>query len=216
MTTVLLAEDHTLVRSGIRALLERAGGYQVVGEASNGREALRLAGALTPDLALVDVAMPELDGIAVAREMPTTSPRTRVLMLSMQSNYHYVAQALRLGAGGYVLKDAAFDELLAAIGQVLAGQTYLSAAVTTPALQRGLANPATLAESGLDKLTPRERQVLQRIAEGASTPEIAGEFTLSPRTVETYRERIMLKLDLHSIAALTRFAVGHGLCAAEG
>lgn len=219
MTTVLLAEDHTLVRAGIRLMLESAKTFTVVAEVADGRAAVQQAEALSPDLALLDVSMPGLNGVEAARQIPGVSPQTRILMLSMRSELQYVVESLRAGAHGYVLKDVAFEELQNAIATVLRGETYLS-----PALAQGKdrelllqAHNATMepAYSELDKLTKREREILQLIAEGHSGPEIARDLGLSARTVETHRVRIMMKLDLHSIADLTRFAIRNGVCSTE-
>lgn len=215
MIRVLLAEDHELVRQGLRVMLENAGDYAVVGEATDGREAVRLAQSCAPDLAIMDVGMPNLNGIEAARQIRAVSPGTRVLMLSMHSDVQYVREALRAGARGYVLKGAAFKELLAAIEQVLAGRVYLSAALPKAALDNLLRPSHQAPPSTLECLTARERQVLQLIAEGNSGPEIAKSLEVSARTVESHRERIMAKLDLHSIADLTRFAIRNGVCSPE-
>jgi two-component system response regulator NreC len=216
MTKVLLAEDHTLVRGGIRMMLESAGSFEIVGEAPDGRAAVTLAESLHPDIALLDVAMPLLNGVEAARQIHGLLPDTKVVMLSMRTELQYVREALRAGASGYVLKDAAFEELLLALSQVLSGTIYLSPAVAAAGTHNYL---RTAEEAGnlseLDKLTKREREVLQMIAEGHSGPEIARELGLSSRTVETHRVRIMMKLDLHSIADLTRFAIRNGVCSPE-
>jgi len=214
MATVLLIEDHALVRSGIRSLLERAGGLVVVGEAADGREGVRLKRDLAPDIAVVDVGMPNLNGIEAMRQMRAESPATRVLMLSMHADREYVYQALSAGAAGYVLKSAAFGELLSAIQTVLAGRRYLSpplaeALKETPGAAGGQAVVAPA------KLSAREREILQLVAEGNSGPIIAGMLGISERTVETNRLNIMNKLNIHTIAGLTRFAIQHGMCFLE-
>jgi DNA-binding NarL/FixJ family response regulator len=212
MIRILLVDDHAMVRQGIRSLLEGHGGYQIVGEAGDGREVLHQLAAATPDLAIMDVAMPRLNGIETTRQIRAMSPITRVLMLSMHDDPQYVLEALRAGACGYVLKEGAFRELLAAIDAVMQGKVYLSQALHAMKVAEMRQGSGQGPPSALAGLTPRERQVLQLIAEGNSGTEIARELGISARTVESHRERIMAKLDLHSIADLTRFAVRHGVC----
>ena len=212
MIRVLLAEDHELVRHGIRMMLESTGGFQVVGEAVNGREAVGLARSTAPDLAILDVGMENLNGIEATRQIRALVPGTRVLVLSMHTDVHYVREALRAGAHGYVIKGAAFKELLTAIEQVCGGKTYLSSGLPSLSVE-DLRRPSRQhPQSVLESLTAREREVLQLIAEGNSGTEIAQGLGVSARTVESHRERIMAKLDLHSIADLTRFAMRNGLC----
>ena len=210
MMRVLLAEDHELVRQGIRVMLERTGEYQVVAEAADGREAVAMVRASGPDVAILDVGMQNLNGIEATRQIRTISPTTRIVMLSMHADMLYVQEALRAGARGYVLKGAAFKELLTALEQVCAGKTYLSPALTKVSADT-LRRPYHPAPATLASLTAREREVLQLIAEGNSGTEIAQSLGVSARTVESHRERIMAKLDLHSIADLTRFAIRNGL-----
>jgi DNA-binding NarL/FixJ family response regulator len=212
---VLIADDHTLVRSGIRALLETAPDLAVVGEAGNGRQAVEMARALAPGLVLMDVGMAELNGIDAARQIRAAAPDTRVVMLSMHEDRQYVFEALRAGAAGYVLKGAAFAELLSAIETVMGGKNYISPALAgavmedyiTRAQEGGADRP-----QGLGRLSGREREVLQLIAEGKSSAEVAELLRISVRTVDTHRHNIMVKLEIHSIAGLTKFAVRHGLC----
>jgi DNA-binding NarL/FixJ family response regulator len=215
MIKVLLAEDHELVRNGIRMMLESSGGFLVVAEAADGREALQAVRTHAPDLAIVDIGMPNLNGIETTRQIRITSPTTRILILTMNTDPQYVREAFGAGANGYVLKGAAFKELLEAIQQVLAGKTYLSQglpAFSADDLRRGAGQRPS---SALASLTAREREVLQLIAEGNSGTEIARDLGVSARTVESHRERIMAKLDLHSIADLTRFAIRKGVCSSE-
>jgi DNA-binding NarL/FixJ family response regulator len=216
MATILLAEDHVLVRSGVRSLLERSGHHQVIAEATDGREAVELAQKFLPDLVLMDVAMPNLNGIEATRQIRDVSPNTRILMLSMHGEHQYVYQALRAGASGYILKDAAFTELETAIKTVLAGKTHLnnslSESVISDYVERAQGKESS---SELDRLTSREREVLQLLAEGNSSAEIARSLFLSVRTIETHRQRIMAKINIHTIAGLTRFAIRHGLCSIE-
>jgi two-component system response regulator NreC len=213
MAKVLLAEDLTLLRTGVRALLESSGEVQVVGEACNGREALKLAQKLHPDLVLMDVAMPELNGIEATRQLRKALPRVRVIMLSMHADRQYIFESLRAGASGYVLKNAPLSEVLSAIQTVLAGGTFLSTSLADVVLDDYLRRArGHQPENELEKLSAREREVLQLLAEGDSSSEIAQRLHISARTVDSHRQHIMEKLDIHSIAALTKFAIRHGLC----
>ncbi len=208
---VLLVDDHTLVRSGIRALLETLPQIEVVGEASNGREALVLASRRRPNVVLMDVAMPEFDGIETLKRMRKVSPQTRVLMLSMHANDEYVRQTVRDGAGGYLLKDVAATELEAAVAAVARGEMYLS-----PALR---ARHASLGRAGaprpLIELSRRQREVLRLIAEGRKTKEVAAALNVSVKTVETHRMQLMKRLDIHNVAGLVRYAIRYGLVTSE-
>jgi two-component system, NarL family, response regulator LiaR len=213
MIKALLVEDMALTRSGFRALLEDSGKVEVIGEAADGREAVKLAEKLNPDIVLMDVSMPGLNGIEATRQIRAAQPHIRVLMVSMHTAGPYVFESLRAGAAGYVPKDATFPELLSAIEAVAAGGTYLSPSLTNVAVEdyvrlaRGQHDT-----SELDKLSVREREVLQLIAEGHSSSNIARLLHISARTVDTHRHNIMQKLNIHSVAGLTRFAVRHGLC----
>lgn len=216
MIRILLADDHALVRSGIRMLLEKAGDMEVVAETADGREATRLTKLMTPDLALLDVAMPNLNGIEAARQIRAEFSSTRIIMLSMHADPKYVYEAMKAGASGYVLKESVFDELLSSIRAVMGGRKYVS-----PPLAGLWQNFASRVQeepdSGnpLDKLSRREREVLQLIGEGHSNSEIANILTVGVRTVETHREHITDKLNIHSIAGLTRFAIRNGMCSLE-
>ena len=207
---VLLADDHTLVRAGLRKLLEAMPEVEVVGEASDGLALLALAGQLRPTLVLMDIAMPGLNGLEATARLARQSPDIRVLILSMHQNEEYVRQALRHGAAGYLLKDAAPMELDLAIQAVLRGETYLSPAVSRGVVSdyvqrlRGEETPGT-------QLTPRQREVLQLVAEGHSTKEIARRLDLSVKTVDTHRSQLMKLLDIHEVAGLVRYAMRVGL-----
>lgn len=210
--TVLLVEDHTLVRSGIRALLEATDlDLKVVGETDNGQLAVELVRRLNPQLVLMDVAMPGLNGIEATRHIRAAHPHVRILMLSMHNDPQYVQESIRSGANGYVLKGAAFAELLTAISAVMAGQRYLSPALTEPRTS-SINRIEALSGGEISKLSAREREVLQLIAEGKSSAEVAELLHISVRTVDTHRHNIMSKLGIHSIAGLTKFAIRHGLC----
>ena len=203
---VLLADDHLIVRQGLKALLEREG-IKVVGEAADGHEAVRLAQALRPDVAVLDLAMPLLNGLEAAREILHASPRTQPILLTMYTEDHYVLEALRARIKGYVLKTQAAEALVQAIREVSRGMIYLSPGVSQAVVQ------AYLAQTDLspDPLTPRERQVLQLVAEGKTTKEIAVLLGISVKTAESYRTRIMQKLDIHETAGLVRYAIRRGL-----
>ncbi len=200
---VLLADDPQIVREALRALLESEG-LLVVGEASDGQAALRLAVAERPDVAVLDLTMPVLNGIDAARAIFRDAPGTRVVLLTVHRDDHYVQAALGAGIQGYVLKTQATGDLLTAIEEVAAGRIYLS-----PGVSRAAADPRRVGVG--DSLTPRERQVLQLIAEGKSTKEIASILGVSVKTADTHRTRLMDKLDIHDVAGVVRYAVRHGI-----
>jgi len=204
---ILLADDHVLVRQGFKMILSAQPDMQIVGEAANGRETVEQCEKLQPDLVLMDVTMPELNGIEATRRIATASPRTRVLALSMHKDAVYVREILRAGARGYLLKDSAEADLIAAVRSVAKGEAYLTPAVSDAVLtdyRRHVTDP-------LDLLTTREREVLQMIAEGKTNKEIATSLNLSVYTVEAHRGRVMEKLNLHSTGELVRFALRSGL-----
>jgi DNA-binding NarL/FixJ family response regulator len=206
---VLLADDHALVRAGLRKLLESLSGVAVVGEAGDGREALALVASKSPDLVLLDITMPGLNGLEAAERIGREHPGTRVILLSMHASEEHVLRALRAGAAGYLPKDAALGELELAINAVRKGETYLS-----PAVSRHVSDYVrrTGAETEpRESLTPRQREILQLIAEGQSTKRIAGTLGVSVKTVETHRSQLMEKLDIHDVAGLVRYAIRIGL-----
>lgn len=205
---VLVADDHAIVRTGIRHVLEGEPGFVVVAEASNGEEALALAGELQPDVAVVDISMPGVSGLRVTAELQRHSPNTRVLILSMHDNTEYVLESIRAGAHGYILKDSAATELRGAVRAVCRGESYFSPPVASRLSAVVRDGPA--AETGvrmLGLLTSREREVLTGVARGLTNKEIAHELGISHRTVETHRESLMRKLKLRTVAELTRFAL---------
>lgn len=218
---VVLADDHNLVRAGIRALLERMPDVQVVGEASDGRQALALILQEKPDLALLDIGMPELNGLEAAERIAREAPRTRLVMLSMHSNESYVAQALRLGVVGYLLKDACVDELPVLLRAVERGESYLSPGISKQVVDalRARLNGSGGAggETGSPALllTPRQREILQLVAEGKSTKEIAADLGVSIKTVETHRAQMMDRLGIHDVPGLVRYAIRFGLVSPE-
>jgi DNA-binding NarL/FixJ family response regulator len=206
---VLLADDHRLVRGGLRALLDATAGVEVVAEAADGEEAWRFIQELQPDAALLDIAMPKLSGLAVLQNVAAAKLRTRVLLLSMYDNDEYVTEAIRGGAAGYLVKDAAVEELGLALEALARGDVYLS-----PAISRKLAEAFSGGRS-TPGLTARQTQVLRLIALGNSSKEIARELDLSIKTVETHRTQIMDRLDIRDIAGLVRYAVRSGLVGTE-
>lgn len=221
-TRVLLVDDHLLVRAGLRTLLEQMPGIEVVGEASNGREALDLIKANPPDVVLMDITMAEMNGLVATAQITHDFPQVRSLMLSMHVTKEYVTQALQAGASGYLLKDAAPTELELAIRSVMRGEKYLSPAVSTHViadyLQRATGSTTNRADTALSSTTPltlRQREILQLIAEGNTTKEIATKLTLSVKTVETHRTQLMERLDIHDIAGLVRYAIRIGLVTSD-
>jgi len=207
--TILLADDHAVVRDGLRALIEDGNDLKVVGVAGNGREAVSEAQRLHPDIVIMDIAMPELDGVEATRRIVEKCPDTRVLMLSMYLSAEHIYRALQAGAQGYVLKESAGDEVVEAIRAVRAGKRYLSHRITETVIDDYLREGASL--SPLDSLSLRERDVLQLVVEGKTNVAIAQALSLSPKTVETYRARIMKKLKVHDTVELVKFAMRHGL-----
>jgi DNA-binding NarL/FixJ family response regulator len=208
---LIIADDHRLFRSGLRQLIERHGGVRVVAEAASGLEAVTAAKELAPDIVVMDISMPELNGIEATRRIGEEAPSVRVIVLSMHSDQRYVHEALRSGAKGYLLKDSAPEELMLALRKVMRGQFYLSAAISTRVIEGFIQTAPHEAPSVFGVLSPREREVLQLLAEGKSTRDIAEKLNLSGKTVETHRMHLMEKLNLHTIAELTRYAIREGL-----
>jgi DNA-binding NarL/FixJ family response regulator len=211
MIRVILADDHHLVRKGIRALLEKSKDMQIVGEAQDGLEAVELAERLAPDVLVMDIAMPRLNGIQAAERIRASQPATRVVILSMHSDRTLVKQALRNGALGYLLKRSVTEELLLAVQAASQGEFYLSPAISGIVLQDFLAHPAEAELDAFDQLSPREREVLQLVAEGNTNTAIAQTLGISVKTIEKHRANLMSKLNIHDVAGLTRIAMKHGL-----
>jgi len=207
---IFLADDHAILREGLRSLLEAHSDLSVVGEAADGRQAVRQAGRLRPDVVVMDIVMPELNGIEAAQQIRQLSPSTQVVILSMYAMTEHIARAFQAGARGYVLKESVGTELVDAIRAVCGGRRYLSPQITEVTLDN-LGRLATEAKSPLELLSAREREVLQLVVEGKSSAEIAAKLSLSTKTVETYRVRLMRKLNLRDLPALIRFAIQHGL-----
>jgi len=205
---VLLADDHAMMLDGLKALLAANPGIQVIAEAGNGRDAVRLALELRPDVVIMDVSMPELNGIEAVRLLHERLPEARVVILTMHSNSEHVYQALEAGAAGYLLKESAGPELVLAVHAVHAGRRYLSSAL---AELETADRPARRQGGPLASLSSRERQVLQLVVEGRSSAEIGAMVSLSRKTVETYRSRLMKKLGVSDVASLVKFAIQHGL-----
>jgi DNA-binding NarL/FixJ family response regulator len=207
---VLLADDHALVRAGVRELLTRIRGVEVVGEAADGRIAVELAQTLQPDVVLMDISMRGLNGIEATGQIRRACPRVQVIVLSMHVTEEHVAHALRAGAVGYILKDAAVEELELALIAVTRGQVYMSPALSRPMVER-LLQSGRGEPSALDILTPRQKEILQLIAEGRSTKEIAHLLGVSIKTVETHRAQLMQRLGIRDVPGLVRYAMRAGL-----
>jgi two-component system, NarL family, response regulator NreC len=211
---ILLADDHKIMRDGLRSLISKEQGLEVVGEAENGRIAVKMARKLSPKIVIMDITMPELNGMDAARQILNECPGAKIITLSMHSDRRFVVEMFKAGVSGYLLKDCAFEELFRAIKAVLANQKYVSPAIAGMVIEdyvdhmsgcRMLAN----------ELTNREREVLQLIAEGMTTKQIASSLNVSAKTVETHRRKIMKKLNIHSIAELTKVAIQEGLTSVD-
>lgn len=211
---ILIVEDHTLFRAGLRALLAQDPELDIVGEADNGRDAVRLVGTLAPDLVLMDLTMPGMNGIEAIREIRRRDTHARILVLTIHKTDEYIHESLKAGADGYMLKDASHDELLTAVRSVLNGKTYLSPDISGKVLHRYLKiGEPSQAASPWDSLTHREKEVLKLVAEGRQNKYIANYLALSVKTVEKHRSNLMKKLDLHNAAGLTAYAIEKGLLA---
>lgn len=215
-TRILLADDHKIMRDGLRVLIEKQRNMEVIGETEDGQRTVRMAWKLSPDIVVMDVGMPNLNGIEATRQITGGKRNIKVIGLSMHSDRRYVTEMLKAGASGYLLKDAAFEELVEAIHTVREGRTYLSPAIAATVVDQYRRTAPKDDASAFSLLTEREREVLQQIAEGKSTKEIAAALFVSVKTIETHRRQIMDKLDLHSVAELTKYAVREGLTGLEG
>jgi DNA-binding NarL/FixJ family response regulator len=212
---ILIADDHQIVRQGLRTLLEKEPDLEVVAEADDGRATVRLVRDLAPDVVIMDVAMPDLNGIEATRQIITEFPKIKVIALSMYADRRFVVNMLKAGASGYLLKECAFEELVRAIRLVLNHKTYLSPGVTDIVVKDYMQGAPPAEASVFSVLTPREREVLQLMAEGKSTTQIADNLHVSVKTIETHRQQVMHKLNIHSVAELTKYAIREGLTTLE-
>jgi len=208
---IILADDHKITRDGLRAMLEQEDGMEVVGVAENGRQAIRMALKHKPDVVVMDISMPELNGIEATRNIRSELPDTKVIALSMYSDRRYVAGMLKAGVSGYLIKNCAFDELVNAINAVMKNQSYLSPDIASTVMKDYAHILEQEETSTISVLTPREREVLQLIAEGVSTKEIANRMHVSVKTVESHRQQLMRKLKVKGVAELTKIALREGL-----
>ncbi len=207
---IILADDHTIIREGLKSLIEKTGNMDVIGEAEDGRTTVDLVQQHPPDVVVMDIGMPNLNGIDATRQIIEKAPTVKVIGLSMHSDKRFVASMLKAGASGYLSKDCAFDELTTAIQTVMAGQIYLSPSIAEDVIE-DYANRIAGSESQLDRLTNREREVLQLLAEGKTAKEIGLQLSICVKTVETHRKNIMAKLNLNNIAEITKYAIREGL-----
>jgi len=212
---VLLADDHGIIRQGLRSLLEKQPDVEVIGEADDGHSALALVRQLQPDIAIMDITMPNLNGVDATRRIVDEFPKVRVIALSIHSNRRFVSDMLRAGASGYILKECLFDELVQAIHAVAAGRIYLSPRITGVVVGDYVERLSVTSGSELTGLTDRDREVLQLLAEGKSTKDIALRLHVSAKTIEANRRQIMGKLNIHSVAELTKYAIREGLTSLE-
>ena len=208
---IVIAEDHTILREGLKALLSQDTGLEIAGEASDGLEAVRIISELKPDLVLMDLSMPKMSGIDAIKEIRRSCPDARILVLTVHKNEEYVIASLKAGANGYLLKESTHQELMHAVSHVLDGRPYLAPGISDTIISGYLAGRQDAVHTPLDALSQREKEVLKLVAEGHKNREIAEYLFISVKTVEKHRDNIMKKLDLHSTSALTTFAIEHGL-----
>jgi len=212
---IILADDHKITRQGLRSLIDENNDMEVIAEAENGRDAVELAKQLKPDVIIMDVSMPDLNGVEATRQIVQDNPQMKIIALSMHSDTLFVSEMLKSGASGYLLKDCAFEELEQAIRTVTESKAYLSPSISGIIVEDYLHRLSKAELSTAEVLTDREREVLQLIAEGQSTKQIALKLHISAKTVETHRRQIMNKLDMHTVAELTKYAIRKGLTALE-
>jgi DNA-binding NarL/FixJ family response regulator len=212
----VIAEDHTILREGLRALLSSSPDFEIVGEAEDGREAIRCVEKLKPDLILTDLSMPRMNGMEAIREIRKRAPETKILVLTVHKTEEYILATLQAGADGYLLKDSTHGELLAAVRHVLSGKHYISPGISDKVLEGYLEGRKTLkTRTSWETLTQREREILKLIAEGYKSKEIADDLCISVKTVEKHRANLMEKLNLHNVQALTTYAIERGLVSRE-
>jgi two-component system response regulator NreC len=213
---IVIAEDHTILREGLRSLLSSNPNFEVVGEAEDGREAIRCAEKLKPRLILTDLSMPRMNGMEAIKEIKKRSPETKVLVLTVHKAEEYILAAFRAGADGYLLKDSTHAELVMAVNKVLSGRHYISPEISEKVIEGYLDGKKTLkSRTSWETLTQREREILKLIAEGYKNKDIAEDLCISVKTVEKHRANLMEKLDLHNVQALTAFAIERGLVSSE-
>lgn len=214
---IVLCDDHQIIREGLRFLLEKQSDMSVVGEALNGLGAIKLVAEKKPDIVILDIAMPDMNGIAAARRIFDDHPKVKILALSMHSDHHFVTEMLEAGASGYMLKDGAFGELATAIRTIISGGLFISPHIAGNVLEAFAqrAKPGRVAKRKVAQLSQREKEILQLISEGKSTKEIAALIHVSVKTVETHRQHIMQKVGAHNVAALTKYAVREGITSLE-
>ncbi len=211
---ILIIDDHPLFREGLKSIVERDSRFRVVGEAGTGKQGLRMAEQLKPDLAVVDISLPDLNGIQVTTEMQSRLPKTKIMIVSMHSKIDYIAEGFQAGATGYVAKDSASDRLIQGIESVLKGEFFLDSSVSHQVVEKLMKFPvkeAKITDADYGSLTPREQEVMRLLAEGSSPKDIADKLCISPKTVENHRANIMKKLDIHSTMELVRYAARLGL-----
>jgi len=208
---VLVADDHTILRQGIKALLENQEGIEVVGEAKDGREAIKVTEELLPDVIMMDIAMPGLNGLEATRRIKKKFPKMKVLVLTMYANEEYIFQILNAGANGYLVKETAFQDLISAIKAVYRGESFMSPSISKKVVNGYIQHAREDKKKSCEVLTPREREVLQLIAEGNSSKKIAAALFISPKTVETHRTHIMDKLNIHNRSGLIKYAIRKGM-----
>lgn len=212
---IIIADDHTIVRHGLTKLLQQTNDVEVIAQAQNGHATLELARELSPDIIVMDVGMPDLNGIDATQQILRENPKIKILALSMHSGRKFVVAMLKAGASGYLLKDCALEELTTALETILSGKIYLSPAITDIVVDSYVRQPAESEQSAFSVLSQREREVLQLMAEGNTTKQIALRLHISPKTVEGHRLRLMSKLDIDNVAQLTKYAIQEGLTSAE-
>ena len=211
---ILLGDDHIMVRDGLKFLLKQIPDLEVVGEADNGRDIVRLSQKFSPDIVIMDIAMPELNGIEATRQILNENPEVKVIALSMHSSRRMVEEMIQAGAVGYVLKNSAFEELAEAVRNVRSNRAYISPSITAIVLEK-IARPGSGEPTPSSVLSPREREVLQMLSEGKSTKEISAAINVSPSTVETHRRKIMQKLNIKTLPELTKFAIREGITSVD-